>query len=204
MRFLLVFSFISILISSCAKQDKLPILGNSKIIDGKEVPHKVGAFDFVNQNGVQFTSEDLKGKIQVADFFFTTCPTICPTVMSQMVRIYDKYEKEESISLVSFSLDPKKDTIGALKAYAENLEVSTPRWNMLTGDKKEIHSLASDYFNIVVDDDEAPGGINHSGKIVLVDKLGRVRAFAEGTDPNEVDQLLIDIDKLLAEYQADE
>ena len=201
MRLLLVFSLISILISSCSREKKLPVLGNSTMVDGKEIPHRVGDFDFVNQEGLQFTSKDLKGKIQIADFFFTTCTAICPTVMSQMIRIYDKYENEPSISLVSFSLDPKKDTIGALKAYAENLEVSVPRWNMLTGDKKELHNLADDYFNIVVEDDEAPGGINHSGKIVLVDKQGRVRAFAEGTDPNEVDKLLLDIDKLLAEYE---
>jgi len=89
-----------------------------------------------------------------------------------------------------------------LKQYADNLEVASPKWNLLTGEKKKLHGMAADYFNIVVEDNEAPGGINHSGKIILVDKKGRVRAFAEGTDENEVEQFILDIEKLLKEYEA--
>ena len=202
MRFSFLLLSITLLAISCKDSDKLPFLGVPEILDGKEVPHTVGDFSFMNQDSLQVTQSDYQDQIQIADFFFTTCPTICPTVMSNMVKIYDKYEKNEDVRLVSFSLDPKKDTVGALKEYADNLEVSSPKWNLLTGEKKKLHGMAADYFNIVVEDDEAPGGINHSGKIILVDKKGRVRAYAEGTDENEVEKFMEDIDKLLKEYEV--
>ncbi len=189
-----------VLFTACTSEDTLPVLGVPTIVDGKEIPHKIRDFSFTNHNGETITNESYKDKIYVADFFFTTCPTICPTVMSQMVRIYDKYENNPDVMLLSHTLDPKRDTIAALKAYADNLEIDAPKWNLVTGDKKVIRGFAQDYMNIVVEDNEAPGGINHSGKIVLIDKDRRIRAFAEGTDPNEVDELLEDIDKLLQEY----
>ncbi|MDA9774657.1 SCO family protein, partial [Saprospiraceae bacterium] len=156
---------------------------------------------FTNHNGKTVTHNDFADKIYVADFFFTTCPTICPTVMSNMIKIHDKYIDNPNVLLLSHTLDPKRDTIGALKAYANNLEIDAPKWNLVTGDKKIIRGFAQDYMNIVVEDNEAPGGINHSGKIILVDKDRRIRAFAEGTDANDVEQLLSDIDVLLAEYE---
>ena len=175
-------------------------MGETQIIDGQKVPHTVNAFTFLNQEGNEVRQKDYEGKIQIADFFFTTCPTICPTVMGNMLTIYDKYETNKDINLVSFTLDPKRDSVMALKNYAENLEVKSPKWNMLTGEKKKLHALATNYFNIVVEDNEAPGGINHSGKIILVDKLGRVRSYADGTDENEVERFIEDIEKLLLEY----
>ncbi len=198
---LLFLSFFALI--SCNESDKLPYLGDTKIVDGEKVPHTVNAFSFYNQEGDIITQNDYKESIQIADFFFTKCPTICPTVMGNMVTIYDKYEANPTIKLVSFSLDPKRDSISALAAYAENLEVKAPKWNMLTGEKEKLHGLASNYFNIVVEDEEAPGGINHSGKIILVDKEGKVRSFADGTDPDEVERFITDIDKLIEEYEAD-
>lgn len=203
MRNYVLIALLSILLFSCKKSEKLPILGNPTIENGIEVPHTVPPFLFTNQNGDKISNETFKNKIQVADFFFTKCPTICPTVMSQMVRIYDKYEENEDIGLISFTLDPKRDTVETLKEYADNLEVDAPKWHLVTGEKKELHDLCGEYFNIVVDDEQAPGGINHSGKIVLVDKEGRIRSFAEGTDPHEVDKFIEDIDKLLAEYATE-
>lgn len=199
LRFLLIAAVIFLL--SCENNEKLPYLGNSKIVDGEKVYHTIPSFSFVNQNGETITEENYKNKVYLADFFFTTCPTICPTVMSQMVRIYDKYENNPEVMLLSFSLDPKRDTIGALKAYAENLEVSAPKWNMVTGEKAKIHDIVDDYMNIVIDDPSAPGGINHSGKIILIDKDNHIRSFADGTDKSEVDRLLKDIDILLKEYE---
>lgn len=202
MKFIYFSLFVIFMSFSCKNSEKLPFLGETQIIDGKKVHHKVNDFSFKNQEGEIVQQKDYEGKIQIADFFFTTCPTICPTVMSNMLTIYDKYEDKNEIHLVSFTLDPKRDSITALKNYAENLEVKSPKWNMLTGDKKELHNLASNYFNIVIEDKEAPGGINHSGKIILVDKAGRVRAYADGTDENEVEGFIEDIEKLLKEYGA--
>lgn len=179
---------------------KLPILGHDQIIDGKKVHHTIPTFSFTNQYGKPVNNEFYKGKTYVATFFFTTCPTICPVVSRQMLRIYDKYEHNPEILLLSHTLDPKRDTVNALKNYAENLEVSAPKWNFVTGDKKEIRGIVDDYFNIVVDDEGAPGGINHSGKIVLVDRNGHIRSFCEGTDPDEVTVFLEEIDLLLNEY----
>jgi protein SCO1/2 len=192
---------ISILFICCENKTKLPILGNSKFIDGKEIPHKIRDFSFINQDSMTITNRDYEDKIYVVDFFFTTCPTICPTVMTQMLRIYDKYENNPMVSLLSHTLDPDTDSIPALKAYANNLEIYAPKWNLVTGEEEIIHSFAADYMNIVVKDKKVPKGINHSGKIVLVDKTRRIRAFAEGTDPDEVTQLLEDIDKLIQEYE---
>jgi len=197
----LLFACITLgLLTACFPEKKLPVLGVPEIIDGKEVPHQIRDFSFINQDGKVVTNEDFEDKIYIADFFFTTCTTICPTVMSQMVRIYDKYEDNPNVKLLSHTLNPVVDSIQILKAYADNLEISAPKWNLVTGEKNIIRGFAEDYMNIVVEDKEAPDGINHSGKIVLIDKERRVRAFAEGTDPNEVDQFLEDIDKLLKEY----
>lgn len=201
MRYFVISCIICFVLSGCKNEDKLPVLGIPTIVDGQEVPHKIRDFSFTNHNNETITNQDYEDKIYVADFFFTTCQTICPTVMSQMIRIYDKYEDNPNVMLLSHTLDPKKDTVAALKAYADNLEIDAPKWNLVTGDKKVIRGFAQDYMNIVVEDKEAQGGINHSGKIVLIDKERRVRAFAEGTDPNEVDDLLEAIDKLLKEYE---
>ncbi len=202
MRYTFCLLLLSALFFSCNKNKSLPFLGQTQIIDGKKVHHTVNDFTFQNQLGKEVSQDYYRGKIQVADFFFTTCPTICPTVMSNMVGIYDEHIDNDLIHLVSFTLDPKRDSIEALRLYAENLEVKSPKWNLLTGQKKELHNLAGNYFNIVLEDDEAPGGINHSGKIVLVDKEGRIRSFADGTDSEEVEKFKEDIQKLLKEYEA--
>jgi len=117
------------------------------------------------------------------------------------LRIYDKYEDEDLLKLVSHTLDPKRDDVQVLNTYAKNLGVKSDKWLFLTGDKDQIYDLNDDYFIAVVEDDRAPGGIDHSGKIVLVDKEGHVRAFAEGTDPEDVTDFFQDIDRLIKEYE---
>lgn len=200
--YILILLISSFLFACQPKVKKLPILGHDQIIDGKTVHHTIPNFSFTNQYGETVNNEFYKGKTYVATFFFTTCPTICPVVSRQMLRIYDKYENNPEILLLSHTLDPKRDTVNALKNYAENLEVKAPKWNFVTGNKKEIRGIVDDYFNIVVDDEGAPGGINHSGKIVLVDRNGHIRSFCEGTDPDEVTIFLEEIDLLLKEYET--
>ncbi len=194
--------FIIICLSSCNPPDStpLPILGRPSIANGDTIPHTIRTFQFTNQEGLEMANKDLQPYLYISDFFFMSCPTICPKVKKQMLRIYNKYESNPQIKLVSHTLDPKRDTPDKLKLYAENLGVDHKKWYFLHGPKEEIFDIADDYFVAAFEDPDAPGGLDHSGKIILVDKSGHVRAFAEGTDPEDVTEFFVDIDKLLLEY----
>ncbi len=193
----------SMFLISCeeTKQDKLPYIGQHSYNNGDTILYTIPAFNFINQDSVSVSNASLANHIYVSDFFFTSCPTICPKVKKQMLRLYKKYESDDILRLVSHTLDPKRDTPEVLKKFAGNLKVNTDKWMFLNGDKDEIREMALKYFVAVVEDDEAPGGLDHSGKIVVVDKEGHVRAFAEGTDPDDVTDLMDEIDILIAEYK---
>ncbi len=189
---------------SRAQQEALPILGIPKEVNGIEVPHSIPDFSFINQDSSVINNDTFSGKAYVTDFFFTSCPTICPKVKKQMLRLYEKYQDDERLVLLSHSIDTKRDTVGKLREYANNLEVSAKKWHFVTGEKDEIYAIADDYFSIVTDDPEAPGGFDHSGRVILVDKNRHVRAFADGTNAKEVDRLIRDIDLLFKEENAKE
>jgi len=193
---------ITIALSACYETDNtpLPILGVPEVIDGDTINHSIPPFTFITQDSVTITNESLSENIYIADFFFMSCPSICPKVMQQMLRLYNHYKDNNKIQFVSHTLDPKRDTPDRLKMYAENLEIDTKKWHFLTGDKDLIYDMAEAYFVAAYEDAEAPGGFNHSGKILLVDTKGHIRAFAEGTDPEDVDDFFKDVDKLLLEY----
>ena len=146
-------------------------------------------------------NNSLSSNIYVADFFFISCPSICPKVKKQMLRIYSKYEGNKKLKLVSHTIDPKRDTPDKLKLYSKNLGVDNDQWIFLSGDKDEILEIADDYFVVAYEDPDAPGGFDHSGKILLIDTERHIRSFAEGTDPDDVNRLLKDIDLLLKEYE---
>jgi protein SCO1/2 len=193
---------IAMTIVSCkeAASGPLPKLGRTTTnADGQEIPHTIRPWTFTSQDSTTITSKDLRGEPYLADFFFTSCPSICPKVTKQMLRLYDHYDGR--IKLISFTMDPKRDTPARLKQYATNLEVTSPAWLFLTGDKEFTLDLADDYFVAAFEDPDAPGGFDHSGKIILVDGDGHVRSFAEGTDPEDVTDLFADIDQLLADYE---
>lgn len=193
--YFLVFSLL--LLNACADDKPLPVLGEEKTIDGEKVKHFIPDFEFVNQDSMTISNADLEGAY-VADFFFTSCPSICPKVTSEMLRIHDEF-LNDPVQLVSYTMDPVRDTPEKLKDYAGRLEVEAPKWHFLTGDKKKLHDISTDYFNIVIEDDEAPGGFNHTGKIILVDKNRHIRSFCEGTDSEDVTRFMKDIRKLLNE-----
>jgi len=184
--------------NSC-KSDELPILGQPKLLNGQEVPHFIPDFTFVNQDSIVITNATFANNVYVADFFFTSCPSICPKVKTQMLRIHKHFQHEERLVLLSHSIDTKRDTVGRLKYYADNLGVSTPKWHFVTGSKDAIFDIADDYFNIVVDDETAPGGFDHSGRLVLVDQNRHLRSYCNGTDPEEVDRFIKDIEQLIME-----
>ncbi len=180
--------------------DELPYLGQSMIENGKEIHHYVGKFKHYNQDSIQMTNESLKEYIYVTDFFFTSCPSICPKVKKQMLKIYNEVKNDPQIKLVSFSIDPKRDTVKKLKLYADNLGIDHNKWYFLTGDKDETLALANSYFVAAFEDASAPGGFDHSGKIILVDKEGHVRSFSEGTDSEDTPKIIADIKKLSLSY----
>ncbi|MEM9990930.1 MAG: SCO family protein [Bacteroidota bacterium] len=170
--------------------EPLPVIGD-----------KIPAFTFVNQDSSIITNATFDGKIYIADFFFTYCPTICPKMTKQMLRIYDKYGNDDRVLLLSHAIDTKRDTVGRLREYAENLGVTSDKWHFLTGDRDAIGEIADDYMSIVIEDPEAPGGFDHSGRIILVDKNRQIRSFADGTNPEEVNRFMRDMDILLKEME---
>ena len=181
---------------ACADDSKpsdglLPIIGEKVVVDGDTVYHTVGDWTFLRQDSALVSSDMLAGTTYVADFFFTSCPTICPQVTRNMVRLRDRFAGRADFRLVSFTVDPRRDSVGHLRAYAQNLEVDdADRWWFLTGDKLDLYAIADDYFSVALESEDAPGGFDHSGRILFVDEGGRIRAYANGTDDAEVDRLM--------------
>ncbi len=199
------FLAVSLILVACkpgadTSDEPLPILGQSTITeDGDTLLHQIPDFTFMDQDSNLVTPETFAGKAYVADFFFISCPTICPTVKQQMLRIYDRFEGEDRLAFLSHTIDIKYDTIPRLKKYAQNLGVETERWHFVTGEKEDIYGIANDYFSIAIEDPDVPGGYDHSGRLILVDPDRHIRSFCNGTDSAEVTQFMEDIELLLEE-----
>jgi len=186
--------------------NELPILGNKKFVD-KEVNgevvkdtiyHTIRDFAFVDQDSNLVTNETFSDQIYVADFFFTSCPTICPLMKQQMLRVYEAYENESEVAILSHTIDPKHDTVAVLKDFAEKLGVKTEKWHFVTGNKDSIYDIGETSYLVVANEDEnAPGGYIHSGAFLLVDKQRRIRGVYDGTIPEQVDILINDIGRLI-------
>jgi protein SCO1/2 len=163
--------------------------------------HRVGSFSLTNQDDKEVTEKNYEGKIYVTDFFFVTCPTICPKMTKQMKRVYDEFKTNNTISFLSHTVMPESDSVPVLNKYAQDLGVSSDKWNFVTGDKKQIYNLArKTYFAAVTEGD---GGVNdfvHTENFVLVDKDKRLRGFYDGTSKEDVDRLIIDVYALIEEY----
>ena len=178
-----------------------PELVDSTLLDVKKY-HTIADFSLVNQNGKTITQKDYKDKIYVADFFFTTCPTICPIMTKNMAAIQDKIGEE--VMLLSHSVTPKIDSVPRLKEYAIEKGVIDSKWNLVTGDKKQIYDLArKSYLAVKTDGDGGPYDMIHTENFILVDKERRIRGFYDGTNPKEIDKLLGDIEILKSSYLKD-
>lgn len=176
--------------------NELPIIGERELgASGDTIYHTVGDWAFYRQDSALVTEDMLQGTPYVVDFFFTSCPTICPKVTQNMLRIREQLRAgHPALKLVSFTVDPRRDSVGHLRNYARNLGIGdAEEWWFLTGEKVELYDIADDYFSVALESDDAPGGFDHSGRILFVDERGRVRAFANGTDDADVDQLIADI-----------
>ena len=173
---------------------------------GDTIYHRIRDFAFVDQDSMPVTNATFAGKAYVADFFFTSCPTICPKVKKNMLRMYRAFEDDDRLLFLSHSIDVKRDTVGRLKAYAQGLGIDdgSHRWRLVTGKRKEIYDIAYDYISTALENPDAPGGFDHSGYVLLIDANGHLRAYADGTKEEEVDRLMSDINRLLAEMDANE
>lgn len=169
---------------------------------------KVADFDFINQRGETITNESYKGKVYIAEFFFTTCPSICPIMNRNMVKIQNEFYGNPNLGIASFSIDPAYDTPKVLSEYAESYGITNPNWNLLTGDKDAIFKLANEGFNLYVGEgSEEIGGFEHSGYFALIDQEGNIRSrydennnpiiYYDGLETEGIQMLIEDIKLLL-------
>ena len=168
----------------------------------KGVGHRIGEFSFPNQYGKTITLNDVRGKIFVAEYFFTTCKTICPIMTGQMKRVQEKFRGNSDFKILSFTVDPKNDTIEAMKAYAKKHHAEKGQWHFITGEKKDLYQLARQSFFVLKPAEarnlgDAGSDFIHTNNFVLVDQELRIRGYYDGTNPKIVDTLMQDIDFLL-------
>jgi protein SCO1/2 len=184
----------------------LPILGKKQAItktaDGKTttdtVYQTIPAFKYINQYGDSITNKQLDGNIYVADFFFTTCPSICPVMHRNMLNVYNAFKDTIGFKIVSYSIDPQHDSVPVLKKYADKLGIAGNTWWLMQGTKNETYQLAKSYL-VSVQEKNPAGEYIHDGYFILIDKQKRIRGTYEGTDPKEVSRLIEDIKTLRAE-----
>lgn len=184
----------------------LPIFGNrepvTKNVNGQAVTdtlyQTIPDFKTVNQYGDSISSKNLEGKIYVADFFFTTCPSICPVMHRNMLNVHEAFKADDDIKIISYSIDPKHDTVAVLKKYADKLGITGNSWWLLNGKKEDIYTLSKSYLVTTPKEDEKEKFI-HDGYFILIDKQKRIRGFYDGTLPEQVTNLIADIKKLKAE-----
>lgn len=211
-----------ILLASCSSGNekqgsndmkKLPIMGRKqyvkKEVDGQQkivdtIYHQIPDYKFVDQDSNYVTPKTFEGKVYVADFFFTTCPTICPVMERNLLRVYKKYKGNSEVAFLSHTIDPDHDSVSILKDYAERLGVNDAKqWHFVTGAKDKIYQIGQQSYMVsAMEDKNSPGGYIHSGAFILVDKDRHVRGIYDGTKKDDVDRLMKDMDTLLKEYKG--
>lgn len=159
-------------------KDKLPYLGIGAEDGEKPV---IPPFQFINQLGDSLTEKNIDGKLVVTCFFFTSCPTICPKVTANMLKVYREFEDDQQVMFLSHSIDTRHDSVPILKQYADKLNIDDKKWNFVTGKKDDLFDLSKHYLSIVLEDPDVPGGFDHSGYIILLDGERHIRAYCDGT-----------------------
>lgn len=177
----------------------LPILsekiGNA---NGQDVYQSFEVFSGFDQHGSVFDNATLKGKVHVANFFFCSCPVVCPKMTVETKKVMDAIGEREDFLIVSYSIDPKRDTIPKLKNFADRFEVTTNNWHFVNVGKESVYKLARNSYNIVaVQGNEESNDFIHSELLTLVDKESRIRGYYDSTKPEEIEKLINDINKLL-------
>ena len=183
-----------------------PSMVNPELVDSTLVYvkkyHTIADFELVNQNGDTITQETYSDKIYIADFFFTTCPTICPVMTANMADIQEVIRDDDEVLLLSHSVTPEIDSVQQLKKYALEKGVIDSKWNLVTGSKKQIYEMArKSYLAVLTDGDGGPYDMIHTENFILVDKERRIRGFYDGTNPDEIAELLEDLKVLKSSYR---
>ena len=214
--FLVVFFILGVTITyfmiKPSKEKSLPVINpvdvNKEMVDPELLRigygHKIGNFSFLNQDGKVVTQQDVKGKVFVAEYFFTTCGTICPIMNVQMQRVHKVYQGNKNVRILSFTVDPKVDTVAQMKRYAVAHGADSKSWFFLTGTQEKLYELArKSFFVLKPAETENQGDVGsdfiHTNNFVLVDKEMRIRGYYDGTNSKEVDELIGDIALLVKE-----
>jgi protein SCO1/2 len=192
---------IGLFLLSCAtSEEKLPIFGEREVVGIDTVYHTIAPFSFLDQDSSIITNDTFRDKIYVADFFFTTCRTICPIMKTQMLRVYEATSEMPDVLILSHTIDPEYDTVALLHDFANRLGVESKRWHFVTGVKDTIYKIAqTSYFATAMDDKTEPDGFIHSGAFLLIDKKQRIRGKYDGTKEEDVNRLIVDIKRLRRE-----
>ena len=189
--------------------EKLPVyqpaMVNFELVDStiqhQKKFHRIADFSLTNQNGKTITQNDFGGKIYVADFFFTTCPSICITMTDNLLKVQEKIKNNPNVMLLSHSVTPEIDSVTQLKKYAVEKGVIDQKWHLVTGDKKVIYELArKSYLAVKEDRDGGDFDMIHTENFILIDPQRRVRGFYDGTDSEEIKRLLEELEILIQEY----
>ncbi|WPQ60664.1 SCO family protein [Chitinophaga sancti] len=193
------------LISCHTQPGKLPMLGDADYrtnpVTGitDTIYPVITNFTLTDQDSNQVTNNTFADKIYVADFIFLSCPTICPTMTKEMLKVYHAFDDNRNVNFLSHTIDPEYDTIPRLKAYSTSLGVQTERWHFVTAPADTIYKLAASYYATVYPDSTIPGGFTHSGGFLLIDQNRHIRGVYDGTDSTETGRLIRDIHILLKE-----
>ena len=177
---------------------------NEKLVDSSIIHvakyHKISDFKLTNQNGKEITQANYKDKIYVADFFFTTCQDICPVMTKNMYQLQEELKNDNQILLLSHTVIPEVDTVEQLKEYAIENNVDDSKWNLVTGDKKQIYELARKSYLAVEDSNYSQYDMIHTENFMLIDKERQIRGFYDGTNSKDINRLLKDIEILKQSY----
>lgn len=192
---------LGLLMATCSGENrKLPVLGTRSFNGIDTVYHTIAPFRFVDQDSATITNADFAGKIYVADFFFTSCRTICPIMKAQMLRVYEATREMPDVLILSHTIDPEWDTVALLHDFAKRLGVESSRWHFVTGVKDSIYKIAqTSYYATAMEDRTEPDGFIHSGAFLLIDRKGRIRGKYDGTKEADVNRLISDIKRLRRE-----
>ncbi len=200
--YFLIISAVIVLLGSCSESEPLQIFGPKEFIEGVDkdtVYHTIPFWSFENQDGKMVGTNDYQGELYIADFFFSHCPSICPTMLENMKHVQKELE-DYNINIISYTVDPKNDHVERLKWYTENNQIDTKNWNFVTGIQQDIYELGVKGYLVPNQEDAlAPGGFLHSEKFILIDKKSRIRGFYDGTEEHDIEKLIKDVKTLSQE-----
>ncbi len=192
--------FFSIIFFGCSPKKEsslLPIYGEKKLIEGDTIYHQIASFNLINQKGQVINQNTTKNKIYIANFFFASCQSICPMMSNHLQEVQNAFITDDSVLILSHSVNPLHDTVALLSKYADRYGAKTNKWHLLTGNKIQIYDLAkTSYLVNAIEDDGSPEGFLHSELFLLIDKKRRIRGMYDGTNSTEVKKLIEDV-KLL-------